>query len=50
MENKFKQIAPMYEIFGLHTKSIFCLDWAKDETSMVTCSNDLTVRLFFNLD
>lgn len=41
--NKFQDILPIYQIEGLHLKSIFCLQWHSNERSLVTCSNDLNV-------
>lgn len=35
----------VYEIQGLHSKSIFSLDWTYNKKMMVTCSNDATVKL-----
>ena len=44
-KNKYQEISPIYQIDGLHMKSIFCLNWSSNERSLVTCSNDLSVRL-----
>jgi WD40 repeat protein len=41
--NKYQEISPLYQIDGLHLKSIFCLDWASNERALLTCSNDLNV-------
>ena len=35
----------VYEIQGLHSKSIFSLDWTPNKKLMVTCSNDATVKV-----
>lgn len=43
-KNRFQEVSPLYQIDGLHQKSIFCLDWARSERALLTCSNDLHVR------
>jgi len=39
------ELQPMYEIVGLHQKSVFSIDWSATEKFLVSCSNDSTVRL-----
>lgn len=43
--NAPQELPPLYQIDNLHAKSIFCLQWASNERSLATCSNDLTVPL-----
>jgi WD40 repeat protein len=43
--NAPQELPPLYQIDNLHAKSIFCLQWASNERSLATCSNDLSVPL-----